>query len=125
MPGETGVTVVSMLVCFVSFRTRGCGCIKRPAFPAPSVFRRDNRFAKLGRIAPRGRGGISQIRHPRATALPLSLEVRALRCTCTAGRASKDERTRAVVLRDASRSLSSDAHSRDPLAMLLRMTEMV
>src|SRR5258708_35380008 len=31
-------------------------------------------------------------RHPRATAKPLSLEVRALRCTCTAGRASKDAR---------------------------------
>src|SRR5260370_19916855 len=38
MPGETGVTVVTMLVCFVLFRTRGCGCIERPAFPAPSVF---------------------------------------------------------------------------------------
>src|SRR6266480_6727790 len=38
MPGETGVTVVTMLVCFVLFRTRGCGRIKRPAFPAPSEF---------------------------------------------------------------------------------------
>src|SRR6266516_1139919 len=36
MPGETGVTVVTTLVCFVLFRTRGCGRIKRPAFPAPS-----------------------------------------------------------------------------------------
>src|SRR2546430_2749403 len=36
MPGETGVTVVTMLVCFVLFRTRGFGCIERPAFPAPS-----------------------------------------------------------------------------------------
>src|SRR6266487_5197189 len=32
----SGVTVVTTLVCFVLFRTRGCGCIKRPAFPAPS-----------------------------------------------------------------------------------------
>ena len=38
MPGETGVTVVTMLVCFVSFRTRGYGCSERPAFPAPSEF---------------------------------------------------------------------------------------
>src|SRR3989440_6848966 len=38
MPGETGVTVVTMLVCFVLFRTRGFGCIERPAFPAPSEF---------------------------------------------------------------------------------------
>src|SRR6266446_7244773 len=38
MPGDSGVTVVTTLVCFVLFRTRGCGCIERPAFPAPSVF---------------------------------------------------------------------------------------
>jgi hypothetical protein len=36
MPGETGVTVVTTLVCFVSFRTRGYGCNERPAFPVPS-----------------------------------------------------------------------------------------
>src|SRR6266496_4799796 len=29
--------VVTMLVCFVLFRTRGCGCSEHPAFPAPSV----------------------------------------------------------------------------------------
>src|SRR6266446_7764343 len=39
MPGRSGVTVVTMLVCFVLFRTRGCGCIVRPAFPAPSDFK--------------------------------------------------------------------------------------
>ena len=33
----SGVTVVTTLVCFVLFRTRGFGRIKRPAFPAPSV----------------------------------------------------------------------------------------
>src|ERR1700682_1455237 len=38
MPGVSGVTVVTTLVCFVLFRTRGCGCIERPAFPAPSDF---------------------------------------------------------------------------------------
>src|SRR5216117_2099292 len=37
MPGRSGVTVVTMLVCFVFYRTRGCGRIQRPAFPAPSV----------------------------------------------------------------------------------------
>src|SRR5204863_4736226 len=35
MPGESGVTVVTMLVCFL-FCMRGCGRIERPAFPAPS-----------------------------------------------------------------------------------------
>src|SRR5882672_7597989 len=50
MPGETGVTVVTTLVCFVLFRTRGCGCIERPAFPAPSIGRKFQ--AHLGRIAP-------------------------------------------------------------------------
>jgi hypothetical protein len=29
---------VATLVCFVLFRTRGCGCGGHPAFPAPSVF---------------------------------------------------------------------------------------
>ena len=31
------VTVVTMLVCFVLFRTRGCGCGGHPAFPTPSA----------------------------------------------------------------------------------------
>src|SRR5213083_3486345 len=34
----SGVTVVTTLVCFVLFRTRGFGRIGRPAFPAPSDF---------------------------------------------------------------------------------------
>jgi hypothetical protein len=38
MPGETGVTVVTTLVCFVFYCMRGCGRIVRPAFPAPSDF---------------------------------------------------------------------------------------
>ena len=37
MPGRSGVTVVTMLVCFFHC-TRGCGRIARPAFPAPSEF---------------------------------------------------------------------------------------
>jgi hypothetical protein len=35
MPGVSGVTVVTTLVCLF-FYTRGCGRIARPAFPAPS-----------------------------------------------------------------------------------------
>src|SRR5260370_36089416 len=38
MPGVSGVTVVTMLVYFFTC-TRGCGRIKRPAFPARSDFR--------------------------------------------------------------------------------------
>src|SRR6266487_6566761 len=34
---ESGEPVVTTLVCFILFRTRGCGCIGHPAFPAPSV----------------------------------------------------------------------------------------
>ena len=53
----SGVTVVTTLVCFVLFRTRDCGRIKRPAFPAPSEFSGAGWFLQeLGRIAPRGRG---------------------------------------------------------------------
>jgi hypothetical protein len=36
MPGYSGGPVVTTLVCFILFRTRGCGCIGRPAFPTPS-----------------------------------------------------------------------------------------
>src|SRR3981081_4260725 len=35
VPGRSGVTVVTTLVCFL-LCTRGCGRIRRPAFPAPS-----------------------------------------------------------------------------------------
>jgi hypothetical protein len=38
MPGDPGVTVVTMLVCFL-FCRRGCGRGGRPAFPAPSEVR--------------------------------------------------------------------------------------
>jgi len=37
-----------------------CGCIERPAFPAPSIIE-GHRLAKLGRIAPRECGGASGI----------------------------------------------------------------
>src|SRR5216117_1553754 len=61
MPGRSGVTVVTTLVCFVLFRTRGCGRIKRPAFPAPSVSWADGFLQNLGRIAPRDRRVTSEI----------------------------------------------------------------
>src|SRR2546430_10540307 len=55
MPGRSGVTVVTMLVCLL-FHTRGRGCIGHPAFPAPSDFFGRTVLASLGRIAPRDRG---------------------------------------------------------------------
>src|SRR5258706_13917467 len=45
MPGETGVTVVTTLVCLF-FYTRGCGRIERPAFPAPSDLQKAGRCWK-------------------------------------------------------------------------------
>src|ERR1700738_5622487 len=38
MPGESGATVVTTLVCFTTLCARGCGCSGHPAFPTPSVF---------------------------------------------------------------------------------------
>jgi hypothetical protein len=37
MPDCSGEPVVTTLVCFTLFCTRGCGCIAHPAFPAPSL----------------------------------------------------------------------------------------
>src|SRR5258706_15016716 len=62
MPGVSGVTVVTTLVR-VFCCARGCGCIGHPAFPAPSIVRSgETVFAKLGRIAPRDRGGATSLR---------------------------------------------------------------
>jgi hypothetical protein len=59
MPGDSGVTVVTTLVCFF-ICTRGCGCIVRPAFPAPSDFSEGSTFqAKLARKARRDREAVS------------------------------------------------------------------
>jgi hypothetical protein len=49
MPGCSGVTVVTMLVCFYLFCTRGCGRIARPAFPAPSFSLGGTLMANLAR----------------------------------------------------------------------------
>ena len=42
--------------CAFYLCTRGYGCAKHPAFPAPSEFLEGNQKAKLGRIVPRDRG---------------------------------------------------------------------
>jgi hypothetical protein len=49
MPGEPGVTVVTMLVCFL-LCMRGCGRIERPAFPAPSDRNRAERASQASRV---------------------------------------------------------------------------
>ena len=49
MPGGSGVLVVTTLVCFVFYCTRGCGRIERPAFPAPSLEREPDQNANLAR----------------------------------------------------------------------------
>ena len=41
-----------------SFCMRGCGCIERPAFPAPSEFQMASHDPNLARIARRDRGGM-------------------------------------------------------------------
>ena len=51
MPGETGVTVVTTLVCLFLFCMRGCGRVGRPAFPAPSEFQKAGRSWQTSREA--------------------------------------------------------------------------
>src|SRR5467141_1835113 len=50
MPGRSGVTVVTMLVCFFHCM-RGRGRIARPAFPAPSIFSGRNGSCKTSGIS--------------------------------------------------------------------------
>jgi hypothetical protein len=50
--GMPGVTVVTNSYAFY-FCIRGCGCIERPAFPAPSIFGVAHPCAQLGRIVSR------------------------------------------------------------------------
>jgi hypothetical protein len=49
MSGDADVTVVTTLVWFYFFATRGCGRVERPAFPAPSVFQMADVVGKLAR----------------------------------------------------------------------------
>src|SRR5258706_9310678 len=59
MPGDFRCDRGDYARVFVFYHTRGCGCIERPAFPAPSIVKSgETVFAKLGRIAPRDRGGV-------------------------------------------------------------------
>src|SRR5207248_7767603 len=58
----SGVTVVTTLVCFVLFCTRGFGCIGRPAFPAPSEFQEAGcSLANLARNPRRDREAMSAV----------------------------------------------------------------
>jgi hypothetical protein len=50
--------VVTTLVWFVFYPTRGCGCIVRPAFPTPSFFGAEDFTASLGRKLRRGNAGV-------------------------------------------------------------------
>jgi hypothetical protein len=54
----SGVTVVTMLVCFILFCTRGCGRGGRPAFPAPSDISGQTLMVKLAWL----RGEIAEVR---------------------------------------------------------------
>src|SRR5258706_14450299 len=60
MPGDFRCDRGDYARMLVLFCMRGCGCIERPAFPAPSIVRSgETVFAKLGPIAPRDRGAAS------------------------------------------------------------------
>src|ERR1700761_3126961 len=55
MPGVSGVTAVTN-ACATYHCARGCGCVERPAFPAPSIKSGRNFQAKLARNPRRDRG---------------------------------------------------------------------
>src|SRR5439155_1836589 len=98
MPGLSGGPVVTTLVCFVFITHEAAGALGARHSPRPRFFQGERFMHHSGASAPRECGVVSQTRHPLRNGF-------------------------AVILRDASLSLSSGAHSRDPLAMLLRMTE--
>jgi hypothetical protein len=51
-PGCLGCTLSNPCAFFRYSRTRGCGCIQRPAFPAPSLKRGTTKMQSSGEIAP-------------------------------------------------------------------------
>src|SRR5258708_40283222 len=55
MPGDFRCDRGDYARMLVLFCMRGCGCIVRPAFPAPSIIE-GHCLARLGRIAPRAYG---------------------------------------------------------------------
>jgi hypothetical protein len=64
MSGTPGDLAVNTRVhTHYPMRTRGCGCARHPAFPAPSGWRGRMIFEYLGRIVPRDRGGVPRCRH--------------------------------------------------------------
>src|SRR6266446_7742092 len=65
MPGDFRCDRGDYARMLILFCMRGCGCIKRPAFPAPSDLRAAKRFLQnLGRIAPRECVLMSEIGKP-------------------------------------------------------------
>jgi hypothetical protein len=60
MPGLLRCTCGDYTRVPLHIRTRGCGCIGHPAFPAPSVTRGTKVRPNLGRIAPRECGAVSE-----------------------------------------------------------------
>src|SRR5665213_3520411 len=60
MSGDSDLLVVTTLVYFVFYRTRGCGCIERPAFPAPSM----ERAERNEHLAQKACGEIAKLRPP-------------------------------------------------------------
>src|SRR5437762_214659 len=59
MPGVSGVTVVTMLVCFFYFACEAAGASRARHSLRPLIFQMAGRTAKLGRSAPRERGGVA------------------------------------------------------------------
>ena len=60
MPGESGVTVVTMLVCFFILHAR-LRVHRAPGIPCAPIFSGRKIHAQLGRIASRDRGGVLEI----------------------------------------------------------------
>src|SRR5258708_551318 len=62
MPGDSGVTVVTMLVCLFLSHTR-LRVHRAPGIPCALCYQRgETVFAKLGPSAPRDRGGATSLR---------------------------------------------------------------
>src|SRR5450759_3908736 len=96
----------------ILFCIRGCGRIERPAFPAPSDLQKAGRSQKNSRET---RGEIAKLRlkMPRR-----HCEERLVRRSSTSERRKRRSNPFFLYVARwiASRSLSSGAHSRDPLA---------
>src|SRR5260370_19730525 len=95
MPVESVCPVVTMLVCFVLFRTRGCGCGERPAFPAPSLL-----WAKRMHNSGASRRGIAELY------LKLCSSLRGATASAEARRAKADSATPTVIASEAKQSIS-------------------